>query len=195
MAFFTVFFSDSGVPHTGLSPTIVLRDLSDGSLILDSVAMTEKGSGWYAYDYAAYDYTKEYVGYCYAGTNLTDEPYKSISAGPSALLVADAVWDESLSGHVVAGSAGAKLSTAAEGGTTGAGAISWDYVVTDSVTGLPIADTDVWVTTDEAGFNVIASSKTNQAGTVTFHLDAGPVYVWCQKSGYNFDNPDEETVA
>lgn len=195
--FFTAYFTSSGVPLTGLSPTLVLRDLSDGSVVLNSVAMVEKGSGWYAYDYTSYDYTKDYVGYCYAGTDAADEPYKPISTGPSSLVVADAVWDEALSGHVVAGSSGAKLTTAAIGGaTTGAGAISWPYVVTNAITGLPIADVDVWVSTDLAGSNVIASGRTNQAGTITFNLDAGTVYMWRQKSGYNFSpNPDTEVVS
>jgi len=30
---------------------------------------------------------------------------------------------------------------------------------------------------------------------VTFYLDTGTVYVWRQKSGWNFTNPDTETVA
>jgi len=78
---------------------------------------------------------------------------------------------------------------------TGAGAITWEYTLTDSVSALPIADADVWVTTDLAGTNVVASGRTDQSGSVTFYLDAGTVYVWSQKSGYNFSNPDTETVS
>lgn len=44
MAYFSVYFSNSGAPHTGISPTITLRDISDGSVVLNAVAMTEKGS-------------------------------------------------------------------------------------------------------------------------------------------------------
>jgi len=79
--------------------------------------------------------------------------------------------------------------------TLGAGAITWTYSVTNSITGLPIADVNVWVTTDVAGSNVIASGNTNQNGTVTFYLDAGTIYVWCQKTGYDFTNPDTEVVS
>lgn len=79
--------------------------------------------------------------------------------------------------------------------TLGPGAITWTYTVTDSGTGLPMGDVNVWVTTDEAGSNVIASGTTNQNGVVTFYLDAGTVYIWCQKSGYNFTNPDTEVVS
>jgi hypothetical protein len=77
----------------------------------------------------------------------------------------------------------------------GAGAVSWEYSLTDSVTGLPIDGAEVWVTTDSAGANVIASGTTNAYGVVTFMLDAGTVYVWSKKAGYNFTNPDQETVS
>jgi hypothetical protein len=75
------------------------------------------------------------------------------------------------------------------------GAITFTYNVTNTVSGQPIADTDVWVTTDIGGTNVIASGKTDQFGNVTFYLDAGTVYMWRQKSGFNFDNPDTEVVS
>jgi hypothetical protein len=84
---------------------------------------------------------------------------------------------------------------AAIGGGPPAGAITFDYNLTNSQNSQPIADADVWVTTDAAGINVIASGKTDQFGDVTFYLDAGNVYVWSQKTGFNFDNPDEEVIS
>jgi len=77
----------------------------------------------------------------------------------------------------------------------GAGAIDWTYTLTDEDTGLPIADATIWITTDIGGLNIIASGLTDANGVATFYLDAGTVYVWRQKSGYDFDNPDQETVA
>lgn len=79
--------------------------------------------------------------------------------------------------------------------TLGVGAITWVYTLTDSDTGDPIADADVWVTSDVVGTGVLASGKTNQDGKVTFYLDAGTVYVWRQKSGWDFTNPDTEVVS
>lgn len=79
--------------------------------------------------------------------------------------------------------------------TGGAGAITWTYTLTDSGTGLPIADADVWITSNIGGTNVLASGKTNASGVVTFYLDAGTVYVWRQKTGYDFTNPDTEVVS
>ena len=77
--------------------------------------------------------------------------------------------------------------------TLGAGATAKTYTLTDGDEE-PIADVDIWVTTDEAGSDVIASGKTDPYGQVTFYLDPGTVYLWRQKSGWNFDNPDTEVV-
>lgn len=77
----------------------------------------------------------------------------------------------------------------------GAGAISWTYTLTNSATGGPIDGAAVWVTTDSAGANIIASGVTDDAGQVTFYLDAGTRYIWRSRAGYNFTNPDTEIVA
>lgn len=81
--------------------------------------------------------------------------------------------------------------------TLGIGAITWTYTVTSSeAPNNPIADVDVWVTSDIGGTNVLASDKTDANGVVTFFLDAGTVYVWKQKSGQNDDQgPDTEVVS
>lgn len=76
-----------------------------------------------------------------------------------------------------------------------AGAITWTYTLTDADSGLPIAQAVIWVTTDVAGLNVVASGRTDDFGEVTFYLDAGTYYVWRRKAGYNFVNPDTEAVA
>ena len=77
----------------------------------------------------------------------------------------------------------------------GAGAIEWTYTVTDADTGALLDGVAVWVTTDSAGTNVIASGITNDSGVVTFHLDAGTRYIWRSRAGYNFTNPDVEIIA
>lgn len=81
------------------------------------------------------------------------------------------------------------------GGAAGSGAITFTYTLTNAITHLPIADADVWVTSDAAGANTLASGRTNQFGRVVFYLDAGTVYVWRQKSGWDFTNPDTEVVT
>ena len=77
----------------------------------------------------------------------------------------------------------------------GAGAIEWTYTLTDADTGAAIDGASVWVTTDSAGTDVIASGTTDDAGQVTFYLDAGVRYIWRSRAGYNFTNPDQETIA
>jgi hypothetical protein len=54
---------------------------------------------------------------------------------------------------------------------------------------------DVWITTDEAGENIVARSYTDASGQVTFMLDAGDYYLWKQLGGYTFTNPEEITVS
>jgi hypothetical protein len=108
--------------------------------------------------------------------------------------IADHVWDEALAGHLGAGSTGEALSNAASCGM-GAGAIDFIYTVTDTVTLLPIDGVQVWVSTDLAGLNVIASGYTNAFGQVTFWLDPATYYFWRTRAGYTFANPDTETVV
>jgi hypothetical protein len=78
---------------------------------------------------------------------------------------------------------------------SGPGGIQWSYILTSSVDGAPIGDARVWVTTDVGGQTVVASGRTDAFGVVTFWLDAGTYYVWRQKSGWSFENPDVEVVG
>jgi len=72
----------------------------------------------------------------------------------------------------------------------GAGAASREVLVQDEDPA-PIADASVWLTTDEAGTNVVAGTlQTNASGIVTFYVDAGETYyAWARKFGVNFTNP------
>lgn len=111
-------------------------------------------------------------------------------------------WTTTLPGSYSSGQAGwilgnrldAKVS-AVSGNDPGAGAVEFTYTLTETGSGDPIADADVWISTDSLGTNVVASGRTDQDGEITFYLDAGTVYIWRQKSGWNFTNPDVETVV
>lgn len=78
----------------------------------------------------------------------------------------------------------------------GSGASS-NTLIVQTTTLVPIADADVWITTDSAGTNVVAGTRqTNSSGEVTFMLDAGEVYYrWAQKDGVNFTNPQQFTAT
>lgn len=169
------------------------------------------------------------------GAGWADETLVTIQAAaesvsvPSAADVADAVWDEEISGHSTGTTFGGKnqkvvpsetindykadvsglavsgeytptLSALADAinsidSGAGGGATAKTYTVTASGSGLPIADVDVWVTADAGGNNIVASQRTNSLGQVTFYLDSGiTYYIWRQKDGVNFTNPDVEVA-
>jgi len=111
----------------------------------------------------------------------------------SAAAIADAVWDETLADHTSSGKTGAALNSAASG-ALGTGAITFTYTLTDQDSA-GINAAQIWVTSDAAGDTKLAQGLTDSNGQITFQLDAGTVYVWRQKVGYNFTNPDTETVA
>jgi len=55
------FFTDSGIPKIGLTPTITIIDISDNSTIINAVNMAEVSNGFYKYNFTAYNDTKDYA--------------------------------------------------------------------------------------------------------------------------------------
>ena len=117
--------------------------------------------------------------------------------GGSAADFADAVWDELQSGHTDVGSFGKYLDTEVSGvGGIGSGALSCTWTQKDDG-GVPMDNVNVWITTDSAGANVIAGTIiTDAQGEVTFMLDPGiTYYVWRERSGFNFTNPQVWAIS
>lgn len=56
----TAFFTDKGVPKTGLFPTVNAWK-SDGVLVVDKQVMTERAGGFYDYDFVNYDSIEDYT--------------------------------------------------------------------------------------------------------------------------------------
>lgn len=168
-------FWNQGVPQVGLSPTITIYDVSDGSVLINAEVMTEIASGAYKYEFAAYDNSKNYYIVCDGGNTLPlyDRYTHSFSSIEGIIT--------NISNDIA--------------NIPGSGAIEFSYTLTNTINGLPIADAEIWITTDESGINTIAFGRTNEYGIVTFHLDAGTIYVWRKKSGFMFDNPDVEIVS
>jgi hypothetical protein len=163
----------------------------------------------------------ELDGAVYRFTTNALEQAPGAGSAPTAAQVADAVWDEALAGHAVAGSAGQALSAAGgaadpllnavpgayAAGTAGyalgtlpqgVGAVRYTYTVYNGVVGGPLigAGVTVWVTSDEDGDTVVAGPLiTNDLSQVTFFLDVGTYYFWRQRSGWTFTNPDTEVVS
>jgi phage gp36-like protein len=73
------------------------------------------------------------------------------------------------------------------GVSTGPGADAILITITNSTTSLPVADADVWITSDAGGQTVIAGTlQTDSSGQITFMLDDGSgYYLWMQKDGVN----------
>ena len=76
----TAYFSQIGVPKTGLSPTINIRDISDGSLTVNAAAMTEVGDGFYWYNFSGYNPAKDYSIRCNGGATLFDSDRYAIAS-------------------------------------------------------------------------------------------------------------------
>jgi hypothetical protein len=136
----------------------------------------------------------------------------SAGAALSTAAIADAVWDEALADHDTEDTVGNVFNDLVEESSDiyiftsgalanaptagyGAGAITFTYTLTSTVDASPIPDANVWVTTGIDGSGIVASGVTNISGQCTFYLDAGTYYVWRQKAGWNFSNPDTETVS
>lgn len=80
-------------------------------------------------------------------------------------------------------------------------AIAFTYTVTNTVTLLPIEGVQVWFATDLAGTNVVWAGDTDtfgvardDNGNIPF-LDPGTYYIFRQKVGFTFIDPDVEIVS
>lgn len=116
-----------------------------------------------------------------------------LAALPTAAENADAVCDELVADHTVAGSVGKILGSYLP--DAGSGSVNYIYTLTNADTGVAIPGADIRVSTDAAGTTIIASGTTNTSGQVTFLLDPGTYYFWRTKTGWTFTDPDVEIVS
>lgn len=200
----SLFTQNDGDPAIGLTLTdidvyLYRRAKATGivSTVWNGVNPTEEiGGGLYGRAYTNDDTaTYEYFAYAqYTGAAVLDTNY-ALQNAPTAVDIANAVWNEVQAGHVGAGTFGLYLDAQISGigGAVGGGAIAHTITVTDGAN--PLDGAEVWISTDAAGVNVIAGTLTTDAfGQATFMLDAGNYYAWVQLAGYNFGNPTAFTV-
>ena len=64
------YFTQTGVPKTGLTPTLDVWKLSDNSQVVTNQAMSEVGGGLYKYFFSGYQATEEYGVRCDGGNEL-----------------------------------------------------------------------------------------------------------------------------
>lgn len=83
-----------------------------------------------------------------------------------------------------------------EGSAVGSGAIRHTDTIYKPDGESPLSTAKVWITTDEAGENVVAGTRTtDDFGEVYFMLDAGTYYRWVDHPEFEFDNPQEFEVT
>lgn len=80
-------------------------------------------------------------------------------------------------------------------GGSGTGSVAHTYTVTSSVSSAGVPDVSVVAYSDSGLTTAIAHGITDAFGSVVFYLDPGTYYFVSKKAGYEFSNPDQETVS
>lgn len=111
----TAHFTTNGVPRVGLTPSVVVHELSTIDPLSNPIVSTgtadEIGTGWYRYSFVGYDRVKNYVFTFDGGSTLVaHERYKHGGNETHVEDIAPAVWDEQATNHVANGSVGLTLS-------------------------------------------------------------------------------------
>ena len=70
-----------------------------------------------------------------------------------------------------------------------------NYTTTTTIGGAPASGVSVRVSTDLAGAFMIASGASTTLGVAVFSLDDGAYYVWRQRNGATWANPEAITVS
>jgi hypothetical protein len=115
----------------------------------------------------------------------------------TATAISQAVWNATQSAFQTPGTFGYLFDAPVSGQpgyTDGTGAVAFTYTLTSQSDGSPIAGVRVTVSDDIAGSHVVAEAISNAGGVVIFHLDAGRYYLWREKPGWSFVDPDTQDV-
>ena len=100
------YFTDSGKPKNGLSPTINIWK-SDGTLVVSSGSMTELAGGFYTYSFTSSDNSLDYAFRADGGASLSG--YDRYVYGTNEIdRVNSEVWEEPTSDHTTVGTTGLK---------------------------------------------------------------------------------------
>jgi hypothetical protein len=173
---FVAFFTDGGEGKTGLTVTVDVRNPA-GTLIQTGIAATEIGGGLYSHTLTS-------------GSTTTEGEYTAIfkTAGTVDQAHLPSLWS--------IGRAGIEcLDATITSVSGGSGSIEYTETVTDENDN-PLDGVAVTVRPENnVAATATASGTTNAFGEVTFYLDPGTYWIWCQRAGTNFDNPTEIEVS
>lgn len=98
------FFTNNGVPATGLSPIIDIRT-EDGTLVVSGDSMVEVGGGAYQYDHLTFIGSDNYAYVADGGSSLPNSERYVFGSNEIS-----GVWEAPLADHLSPGSAGAIVS-------------------------------------------------------------------------------------
>lgn len=110
----SVFFTVTGVPTTGLTPTVNIWNLTSSTLDVSAAAMTEVSAafmpGWYTYSFTSYNFDESYLFTIDGGPALTAcERYKIGGNESFEEDISYQVWEEDNTLHTAPNTTGATL--------------------------------------------------------------------------------------
>lgn len=92
-------YTNGGLPITGLSPIIKIREVGTGSIVIPAGNMIDIGDGFYKYLFTTFDTNKTYVYVVDGGNTLTDDIRYSYGGNDNFIQeTAEAVVEEINSG-------------------------------------------------------------------------------------------------
>lgn len=157
----------TGTEVAGLGDTFTVQIAKEGgTLVAGAGSKSEIGAGWYRYRATAAE--ADTIG-----------PVVVVVTGPGVI-------QQNLE-YVVE--------------TRTVSAIPLTYTVTNSLTAAPVEGVYVAIATDPAGGHVVWAGYTDAFGVARDsngglpYLDAGTYYLYRQRSGFSFVNPDVEVVS
>jgi len=112
---FTAFYTEYGEPKTGLFPTIDIRRVDTGAVVVAAAAMADIGGGFYKYDYLAFNPVIPYAAVCdgWGGAppspDSLDQRYTYGGNTLEVASIAAGVWDEPAGLHIAAGTFGSEV--------------------------------------------------------------------------------------
>lgn len=184
---FKAAFVNEGVGATGLTVTVdVYRNESE---IVTAASATEQGDGLYFYELASGSVNAE---------GLYEAVFKTSGTADQQHLFSQWVVGkggiENLDAAVSTRATPAQVTTIVGAISGGGGSVEYTQNVTDDDDN-PLDGVSVVVRTGTStALTPSATGTTDAFGNVTFMLDPGTYYIWCQRSGINFTNPTEIEV-
>jgi hypothetical protein len=111
--YISAFFSVSGVPAVGLTPTIIIYNLTDATTVVNGAIMASVGNGIYKYNFSGYSAFREYSFICDGGIalNAVERYVVGGTDEPNSAKIADGLLDFGIAGHTSGGTPGLAFNT------------------------------------------------------------------------------------